>query len=326
MQATIMEASNKLIPAKRGKFSVALFSLVIGLATLIAGPDRAAAKMMFGQQDSLTKLADTQLLDQNGSKLSLCTKSTSYFFILGVYASGDVVLCDETLKGYYPLPEGSELSAYQKAGKLPDPLPAADMSAFDYVLGYSLWIGLACWGVWHLFSSRRAKTQMAESTSLTSTAVLRAMATSLVAGQGDVAAGTKAAQAVYEQIAETPLQDAALQKELTWAAGDPVGCTKYFETMARTLGDKAGALLFCTAADVAHAMGPLARDRRSALLALAATVKLEVSEASAYLDKLTAPAPILVPTIPDRGNPEAATPETPGRASPADPFSMVPKR
>ena len=49
------------------------------------------------------------------------------------------------------MPKGEELAKFQAAGTLPSPLPPYRLGILDYVVGYSLWWGLALvalfWGI-----------------------------------------------------------------------------------------------------------------------------------------------------------------------------------
>jgi hypothetical protein len=68
-------------------------------------------------------------------------------------------------KKYYPMPAGEDLARFQKAGHLPDPLPAYRLGFWDYFVGYSLWWVLALvalWWAWDAWRKRRKKAEAAE--------------------------------------------------------------------------------------------------------------------------------------------------------------------
>jgi hypothetical protein len=101
--------------------------------------------MMFGHQESIDCIANVPLRGAENEQLCIAHKTSSYFFIAGVYAHDDgYVLGIPSRAGmFYPWPAASELAEYQSSGMLPRTLPAYSVWSFEYVFGFSLWIILA---------------------------------------------------------------------------------------------------------------------------------------------------------------------------------------
>lgn len=99
-----------------------------------------AGKVMFGDQDSIHFVANTTIAGPGGSHLYLGHHVTMHAFLLPYYveSKGLVFGISGESKKYIPLPTGEQLTALQKAGLLPNELPKAELSLFDYVFGFSL--------------------------------------------------------------------------------------------------------------------------------------------------------------------------------------------
>jgi hypothetical protein len=95
---------------------------------------------MFGDQDTIHFVANTTIPNPGGSHLYLGHRVTMHAFLLPYFveSKGLVFGVSGEPKKYAPLPVGDELTALQKAGFLPNELPKAELSIFDYVFGFSL--------------------------------------------------------------------------------------------------------------------------------------------------------------------------------------------
>lgn len=95
---------------------------------------------MFGKQDTLYKVADTNLKDDSGKSIEICQHVTSYYFFAGLYARDDgLVVSSDRDRGYSEMPTGEELKQLQEAGLFPNPLPPHGLNFVDKLLGFSLW-------------------------------------------------------------------------------------------------------------------------------------------------------------------------------------------
>lgn len=112
-----------------------LFLLIIGLSS-----HAHAGKVMFGDQDTIHFVANTTIPGPSGSHLYLGHRVTMHAFLLPYYveSKGLVFGISGEPKKYIPLPTGEQLTTLQKAGLLPNELPKAKLSLFDYVFGFSL--------------------------------------------------------------------------------------------------------------------------------------------------------------------------------------------
>ena len=120
-------------------------------------PQAAHAKMMFGTDESINIIEDVKLKGAKDEALALSYKVSTQFFLAGIYVTdtGYVLTVKDDSKRFYEMPKGAELADFQKRGLLPSPLPAYSLNAFDYIIGYSLWIILAGFGLWSLFKFLR---------------------------------------------------------------------------------------------------------------------------------------------------------------------------
>jgi hypothetical protein len=103
------------------------------------------AGMMFGTKERIAELQDVDLQGPEGEPLVLGYKTTSRYFIGGLYVRDDgyVLSPAADTTRYLPLPTGDELRDFQRRGLLPDPLPPYALGAFAYFDGYSLWLIVA---------------------------------------------------------------------------------------------------------------------------------------------------------------------------------------
>lgn len=109
----------------------------------------------FGKQDSVYKLVETHLQDEQGRPLWIADHVTSYYVFAGVYARDDgLVLTANTDEGYFPFPTAEEVKQYQSAGLFPAELPKHGLGFFDIFLGFSLWWLLLVVVVWTVISTK----------------------------------------------------------------------------------------------------------------------------------------------------------------------------
>ncbi len=125
---------------RRGLFILAVFILMA-----VSGQDAHAAK--FGTRDSYQHLQDLTEKGPKGEALALGYVTTRHSFILPYKLTGDYVLlvrgAGRDLNGrpidiYHRLPK-EKIEQMQRAGALPNPLPAYRHTIFDYLMGYVLW-------------------------------------------------------------------------------------------------------------------------------------------------------------------------------------------
>jgi hypothetical protein len=104
-----------------------------------------AAGMMFGTRERIAELQDVDLQGPEGEPLVLGYKTTTRYFLGGLYVRDDgyVLSPAADTTRYLPLPSGDELRGFQRQGLLPDPLPPYALGALDYFDGYSLWLIVA---------------------------------------------------------------------------------------------------------------------------------------------------------------------------------------
>ena len=131
---------------------------------LLCAPSGNAQGGLFGKQESIHEIQGIE-----GTRYTLCYKTTTTFFILGVSVSDDgyVVQSLENLlrKEYIPANSGL-IEKFQREGLLPTPLPPYSISLEDYLIGHSLWIALIVIVVGWIVVSLRKRAVSPEDTSL----------------------------------------------------------------------------------------------------------------------------------------------------------------
>lgn len=113
------------------------------LLVVLAGEARAWTP--FGTVENITRMEDVGLSTPEGEPLYLGHKTSTVYFILGVYVSDDGYVLGVRSKPAYigDMPPPDVLARLQQQGQLPKPLPPYHLSIGDYLWGYSLWIVLA---------------------------------------------------------------------------------------------------------------------------------------------------------------------------------------
>ena len=99
----------------------------------------------FGLHESVHWISDTELKGPNGETLFLGYKTSTYFFLLGVYIEDDgyVLGVKGESKKYMSMPSSDKIQLAQAIKLLPSPLPRYSIDPVEYMLGYSLWILIA---------------------------------------------------------------------------------------------------------------------------------------------------------------------------------------
>jgi hypothetical protein len=129
-------------------------------AILLLPAERAQAQYRFGTDEEIHFIQDVPLKGAENEALYLGYMTRTRNFLLGysVEDAGYALGVKGESKKFYHMPKGDDLARFQKAGTLPDPLPPYKLGFFEYVVGYSLWWGLALVAVfWAVGSWRKRK-------------------------------------------------------------------------------------------------------------------------------------------------------------------------
>lgn len=124
--------------------------LILGLA--LGGAAHAALK--FGKSESIRFVANVPLEGPKGEKLFLGRMVAMDSFLLPytVRDEGYVLGVSGESRRYFRMPEGEQLAALQRAGRLPDPLPTFALTRLDLAFGHALWIFLGAMGLWAAYA------------------------------------------------------------------------------------------------------------------------------------------------------------------------------
>lgn len=111
---------------------------------LLAFAGEAKAWTPFGTTENIVPIEDVGLTTPGGDALYLAHKTSTIYFILGVFVSDDgyVLGLRSNPKHYVDMPPPDMLANFQKQGQLPNPLPSYRLGISDYLVGFSLWIVL----------------------------------------------------------------------------------------------------------------------------------------------------------------------------------------
>ncbi len=116
--------------------------IAIVLSLMLLTPSVASAGMLrFGKSEQIERLAPVALPGPAGESLYLGHKVTTQWFLAGIYLKDDgyVLGVEGQSKTYYAL-KADKMALAQKAGLLPNPLPAYSIHPLQYLFGYSLWL------------------------------------------------------------------------------------------------------------------------------------------------------------------------------------------
>ena len=128
----------------RGLSILAVFIL------MAASAQDAHAGFLFGTKDRVQHLQNLNMKGPNGEALSLAYVTTTHSFMLPSKMTGDYALIVrdgmKDLGGraravFHRLPN-EKIGQMQRAGALPNPLPAYRHTIVDYILGYLLWVAI----------------------------------------------------------------------------------------------------------------------------------------------------------------------------------------
>lgn len=138
-----------------------LLAALFCVAAMAAAAPAAEAGFKLGPEEKLRSLEDVRLQTSAKEALFIGHKVTFYWLGLPFTFSDDgYILGVKGKQVYYPL-DKNKLGEWQAQGLLPNPLPAYELSAADYVFGHLLWVVLAASGLWTgaraLYARRRRK-------------------------------------------------------------------------------------------------------------------------------------------------------------------------
>lgn len=124
---------------------------ILALTLLFLFCQPSFASFYFGRGESLYFVQDISIKGPQGEELQLSRLVVRNSLLLPyTVSSGGLVL---TVRGvrdsYFPFPDGPIVQQYQIAGLLPDPLPSAELTNIDLIIGYSLWEALFALLAWN---------------------------------------------------------------------------------------------------------------------------------------------------------------------------------
>lgn len=149
-------------------------------------------RLRFGTDEELTCIADVPLKGASGDALCLAYKTSTHYFLAGVYVSDDGYVLKSKVRSdaYVPL-DARKIQTHQAAGELPTPLPGYSISFGTYFVGYSLWLALGLMLVVEVVRRLAAKRRKVE---------LDALRATTAPSLGPPALRTKADQFVAQQV------------------------------------------------------------------------------------------------------------------------------
>lgn len=116
---------------------VAVLSLLLACLLALSAP---VAAQTFGNEETLHKLQDVEIVGAENEALSLGYKTTTHNILLPYTITDDgyvLVVRDDSKKFYTMTAE--EIAGWQDAGLLPDPLPPYEISLLDRIMGHLLY-------------------------------------------------------------------------------------------------------------------------------------------------------------------------------------------
>ena len=127
------------VPIKPG-VRLPIILIAASLFLTLASQSEARRVYRFGKRESIFKIQDVDLRDKDGQPLVLAHKITVQNFVAGVSLHDDGYVLQRKDKTHYEPLTPEQITQYQAAGQLPNPLPKYSISFWDYFFGYSLWI------------------------------------------------------------------------------------------------------------------------------------------------------------------------------------------
>lgn len=102
--------------------------------------------VFFGNDEKMHTIQKVEGLG-GSTEYYLCYKTTTHFFVAGIYLSDDGYVLQEggDTSKYIPLSQTRTVELQQQ-GVLPNPLPSYSIPLFEYAVGYSLWLLLVAIG------------------------------------------------------------------------------------------------------------------------------------------------------------------------------------
>ncbi len=137
-------------------------ALCLALGLLLLGPSNAEArKFCFGVDEELVFIQHVTAKGPKGEPLQLARKlRRDCFFAPYTISDEGFVLQVAGEKTYFALPP-QLVQSLQRAGQLPNPLPAYALGWFEWSFGHLLWIVLGGFGLWGMISWLRKRSQPA---------------------------------------------------------------------------------------------------------------------------------------------------------------------
>jgi tetratricopeptide (TPR) repeat protein len=142
--------------------SIVPLAVLVGLLCLIASSvaPAHAARMYFGTQENLRPIQDVAIKGPNGEELYLGYKFSFYSFIAPYRVSDDGYILGVKGHDTYFRLDKARIERFQASGQLPSPLPAYELSALDYAMGYFLWVLLIFVAGYFAISQLRRKRRL----------------------------------------------------------------------------------------------------------------------------------------------------------------------
>ncbi len=119
--------------------SIALLAVV-----LLALAGEAKAWTAFGTAEDIHPIENVTLTGPDGEALFLGYKTSTVYFLGGVWLSDDgyVLGLQADSARFLDMPPPETLAQFQAQGLVPNPLPPYSLGILDYLNGFSLWIVL----------------------------------------------------------------------------------------------------------------------------------------------------------------------------------------
>jgi hypothetical protein len=129
------------------------------LLLLLVPLSSANAAFKFGDEEDIRFIQDVTLKGTQQEALYLGHMTKTHYFLLGLYPedAGYVLGVKGQSGRYYHMPGAEDVARFQQGGVLPNPLPPYKLGFLDYMVGYSLWWGLALVVLVSLFGWMRKK-------------------------------------------------------------------------------------------------------------------------------------------------------------------------
>lgn len=250
-------------------------------------PQAHAGKMFFGADEKLHVIAPTEMKSSSGAPLYLCFKTYSYFFVAGLYATSERVICDgELSKSYWPMPEPARLKEFQAAGLVPDPLPDYQVDTIEYIFGYSMWILIAAIALFTYFSSKREKAEAVKNAELLKTTARRAMAHMAASAHYTSDLSSKIAHEIFQGLFSEPLSPEDFAADIAWVRTNGPAYDGFIKAMSRKFDNGAKVVLLRAAAYIVMADGNMDEGEEKAIAHLAGLLGMKPADVTDFLATL----------------------------------------